>query len=950
MTVGLQKSGFLSALRSETLDKSDYILICLGLLQAQDECPISNESIKHIRNLYIQHEYNEAIHYIQLAANGLCEKEREIVLNATFSTGNPTSNFSRRYFDTQFSKHLWAQVEREDFEALTRLVPFLKASVGKFKELEKYKKNDDLKVEVEAIEQLPDSVVNQQGAYDVLDVFRTFGSHPDVNSFEAAMRDKNPISQSKDRGGKKDKDAKVYSQYSGILKSIQPAPYDELTENEKTKNRLPDTFEINNKKNGFSKSNRDIPFVNSISGTLFARLAVLKHAINSGVEITQTDFERYIRLSIAFTCMNGYHSLGEMIAVVNDFFANSIYLENGLNLNFNYDDSALDEVFIKAQNYSAKTHLKSTNQTNLTRGLQQKNDSGWHIKEMDASEYLRSLRDKNPIMLDTRHTVLQNAYFHEQMVGEICELMGDYDLRTNIAIKPERLALMHTTAFVETELQRNADAPEVERKEVDDLEYLVFDVYLPQVQEALEAVDLPKRIREEEERTKEILTDIQLGIYTDTKIELIQDQFLRETIRLFKQIYDYRQQIELGRFYSKPYFDSENISNPELAEMVQIFRQIFENRETDLGKYYSRADLDVVINRALFTRLYNHNIAGFIGRVVEEVGMRVTQERGYAQLEPQPFSDRNTFVIVGAPSSGKGSVTKQAYWDTIDHLNIEWRNICKINTDDYREVVSRQQNMGGGILDDEARKKRTANEKRNDAQLNNFEAQYITHLAYQRYDRKLEKQQAPHLLVDAVFPSADRMHRAQKDDGQCFLYGVTLDVNVAMERMINRGKVTGRFVGVDYFLNAHKHFTQAFLDRVKEASLNNQPVTFVLYDNNVAFGETPITVLSGNAQDREITIEKLELASNFIVKSSINPDARSPEEVYSVIPTDSVDEVKTQLEQVGYVIVDAESKLIDKFQVAPLLFSASHSCVCVPESIQTNQVYQTKRTTVGVNG
>jgi len=65
-----------------------------------------------------------------------------------------------------------------------------------------------------------------------------------------------------------------------------------------------------------------------------------------------------------------------------------------------------------------------------------------------------------------------------------------------------------------------------------------------------------------------------------------------------------------------------------------------------------------------------------------------------------------------------------------------------------------------------------------------------------------------------------------------------------MERAFQRGRETGRFVQSDYLLRAHQGVSR---DMHKALASNvGRAIKYELYDNNVARGEMPVLVESGN--------------------------------------------------------------------------------------------------------
>ena len=128
------------------------------------------------------------------------------------------------------------------------------------------------------------------------------------------------------------------------------------------KNRLVDTFKIDpNKVGGYSKTHKEIPSVNSISGTTYTLAAVLTEFIKKykNDPDLEKDVNNITQGFLAFTCKSGFHSYGEMLDVLKDKSVKNFFADNNLTLHA-FPESILKNSFEAATAYSTQTNLQHT--------------------------------------------------------------------------------------------------------------------------------------------------------------------------------------------------------------------------------------------------------------------------------------------------------------------------------------------------------------------------------------------------------------------------------------------------------------------------------------------------------------------------------------------------------------------------------------------------------------
>lgn len=167
-------------------------------------------------------------------------------------------------------------------------------------------------------------------------------------------------------------DQHVIKSYApGIMVSLQPLPLDMLRE--KPAKNLVDNFRIDYTLKGFSSQHTRCPFVNSISGTtvefaiiLYEFLSVsfkkmeAKHkdifehsVISSCLDLFNEEFTKPLILGfVSFLLKNGYHSLYEMRAALNDKLPAEVCKMFNIENTYIFPPSLIQSSFEQAQGYA----------------------------------------------------------------------------------------------------------------------------------------------------------------------------------------------------------------------------------------------------------------------------------------------------------------------------------------------------------------------------------------------------------------------------------------------------------------------------------------------------------------------------------------------------------------------------------------------------------------------
>ncbi|KGP64112.1 hypothetical protein EP47_08185 [Legionella norrlandica] len=208
---------------------------------------------------------------------------------------------------------------------------------------------------------------------------------------------KTSISNSKDRGPKRKLPEELISQNPGIVKSISPMPVNELLPTAMS-NKVADIFEIDPSiVRGYSKTNTQVPYVNSVSGTTFVLVAVLTHYIEKYKNDSnlENDTNHIIQAFLSFTCKCGYHSLAEMQDVLNDPAVKEIFATNNITIH-DLPQKALDAAIAASGEYATRITL----QHRLHEHISERGPSLTHVESNDRSKpSLSFFRKCYPIVL-----------------------------------------------------------------------------------------------------------------------------------------------------------------------------------------------------------------------------------------------------------------------------------------------------------------------------------------------------------------------------------------------------------------------------------------------------------------------------------------------------------------------------------------------------------------------
>lgn len=346
------ESGLLLALDYPKLDESDFILLSSKLIEKK----LGNHKnypafSKQIQKHYLELEYKEAIENILR----LCQENetllgsnvvQRLITKASQITSAPKDNESRRFYEVLYAEHL-ESILRNDFDC--SIFDDLNEAYNEVRP--EYTINDLTKINT--FEEARKLVL----AFVMLN-----------DNVELGLKDQSPIYKKKDRS--REELGQVLTANLGIMKPNSPNFLDNTVPIKKI-----DKIVIDEKKAaGYSKSNPQVPFVASLSGTTYSLVVVLqkymeKHKADPNLE---KKINNIIMLWTSAYIKDGYHSYNEVIDIFKDSHIQSIFAQANIKLDYAIIDDTAHE-FHKAQEYAQGIAIKSMMHQELVQKAQEKN-------------------------------------------------------------------------------------------------------------------------------------------------------------------------------------------------------------------------------------------------------------------------------------------------------------------------------------------------------------------------------------------------------------------------------------------------------------------------------------------------------------------------------------------------------------------------------------------------
>ena len=389
-------SEYIKSLQYNKLDSSDVILLSLQILKSN----LKNSELEDLKSAYIEGNYSKAknllVSILKTHKQSLNEFDPSlisIIKDALSKTVDvPEHNVSRRYFETRFSADMWQSLNKNDLASINDLLATIK------------RVNDSEPSEEKKLQSLPEKVTNIDQAYRVISTIRDFGdNNSSMLAIRTPLRRESPLPKTKDRWDDNPKPDTQYSMNPGIMRANNPMPVDERL-GKQSKNRTTDTFYINRGlEAGFSATRENVPFVNSVSGTAFSMVVAIKLYLEDQKQLGQksqaqlnSEVNAIVHAFLGYTCMNGYHSLGEMTEVLKEPAVEKLLGQYGVSINKHITSNNVDEVLEGAAFYTNELIKRQLMQSELRKSPMTFKLDDKKSKETTSKHLVENQENKSP--------------------------------------------------------------------------------------------------------------------------------------------------------------------------------------------------------------------------------------------------------------------------------------------------------------------------------------------------------------------------------------------------------------------------------------------------------------------------------------------------------------------------------------------------------------------------
>lgn len=515
-------------------------------------------------------------------------------------------------------------------------------------------------------------------------------------------------------------------------------------------------------------------------------------------------------------------------------------------------------------------------------------DNAWSVPSVTLGQHLETLgsksKDENRYVIpeDANFTNLHHCLRGGYEVAELASAIGAPDIQKLITYPLTRLNLFHTIVYAETELKTDTDEDIVEK---------VRDVYRTLKSSQVYGVKFNKWLSEKQEEFTNESRILAEG--ASRGMGEYKEQYA-EVLSTIKQRYKSGEYV-LGnhtRYITKKISESELKDDLVTRYGKENLIPNAKNPQEIILRDPEQA-IEEIAKRIIADRAYQNMCNEFFEQEVEPLISDAVDECGFERLEIPDPEDRVTFMMAGAPACGKGSAVATVASMAEEHLDIEWDNTVKVNTDTHRLMISHSHITG--------------ERSEFSGTLNNHEAGLLTDLAYSRLQKKVDKGVGPHILIDGVNMSKERMELGMANSGKLLLTVVTVPPEISVERAFSRGQGDGRFVPTSYNLSKHRQVSKNFFKDLEAAMGKNAEI--ILFDTNVPKGVTPKRIMTADLGRRSITIYDKKLFSEFLAKANIDVTATCSKDLY-MLPQDKIDEsYHEKLEEMGFLKIRYEEDI-----------------------------------------
>lgn len=460
---------------NNNIDKGDYILLCLGLVQPLVESSRDvRDYVNDIRYYYLDSNYDAAIHLIREMAQAdslLGRKKSEAILNAGASIRpiNKGKHYSRRFFENRLIA--FSQAEFNDYVSVNDIA------------------RDYLPGQFNAATNMPDLIrlVSALGELSDDDLYKRMEELQARSSgWRSRGRQKKHKMYSRHEELQGKHSRSIFSHNPGVMKSSQPNYPDELTR-EQIRNAPTDvhTYDINAL---YVSTKPNSIFVTSLSSHAIFLIALLEDYIKKHQSDPELEYDvnSFVKAMVIANVSGGYHSMHEVLDAFADPAVVDIFTHNGIRVNVAWSDDVLQAAFKDSQEYTKTILLRRA----ATIEIEHRN-SLYHAVVTNNAENVTALLSKlksqgkrlYTIRSDHGHkvNVFETAIAHH-VDNAILRQLINYDGRVNLESVMEScvrhhhldgVRLLHELGYVFTAADLKAA---VKRGHLDIVNYLIDEV------------------------------------------------------------------------------------------------------------------------------------------------------------------------------------------------------------------------------------------------------------------------------------------------------------------------------------------------------------------------------------------------------------------------------------------------------------------------------------------
>jgi len=334
--------------------------------------------------------------------------------------------------------------------------------------------------------------------------------------------------------------------------------------------------------------------------------------------------------------------------------------------------------------------------------------------------------------------------------------------------------------------------------------------------------------------------------------------------------------------------DNYNNSFKFTQLVMPIFKTVAErarDKKYIPGKYIHDETVDSVVSKIIADDLIRKHLAVEINTIVTSHIEEILKLGQFTQLPLYSSSMRQdifialtrytniekiTFMVAGGPASGKGILTERIAAMLKDN-QMEIKNFAMIAPDRYKIVLGGAESLG--------------KDQSYHGTLTQEECRLIAENCRDRIMEMLKLNHAPNTFIEMLVPYEDKVELGTYDGGKFRVYVASADPILAVEGSFKRFQEIGRFVPKEYVLEGQKRVSAYIPKFIRENQNKYTDIRLEIHDTTGAFDDpaakyrNPVAIIEPSINS--VTLFDISKMFDFLKKEDINPNAKSPEEVYA---------------------------------------------------------------------